>query len=452
MKPSSLLKQILVGFTALALITAPAFAKEKTPSQVLIKNVRVFDGTSDKLTGKTNVLVQNNLIKAISTNAKAGKDATVIDGGGRVLMPGLIEAHGHLSLVTNPLDMANKRTWDYIGALMGVEAERYLMRGFTSLRDAGGPVFGLKQAIDEGLIRGPRIFPSGAGISQTSGHGDYRNFNATSSYFTGAPNAFTNLGYVFLADGVAEVQKAVRENLRMQASQIKVMAGGGVTSVYDPLDATQYTLEEMKAAVAEAKRWGTYVFVHAHGDEAINQALDAGVKCIDHGMLIKETTMKRIAKEGAWLSPQAFIVLQDVAGNPAFASPIQREKLQRTQIGAKNEFKWAKKYGVKIAWGTDMFGARQAYDNTLQEFAYRAPYFSNLEQLQQVTGNNGQLLALSGIRNPYPLGQLGVIKPGAYADLLIVDGDPLKDIKVMIDYENNLKLIMKDGKVYKNTL
>jgi len=452
MKTLRLIIQTLACVAALVVMAAPAFAEDKAPTQVLVTNVRVFDGTSDKLTGITNVLVENNLIKTISTKAKAGKDATVIDGGGRVLMPGLIEAHGHLALVANPLDMANNRTWDYIGALMGVEAQRYLMRGFTTLRDAGGPVFGLKQLIDEGLIQGPRIFPSGAVISQTSGHGDFRNYNATSSYFTGAPNAFTNLGYSFLADGVAEVQKAVREDLRMMASQIKMTAGGGVTSIYDPLDATQYTLEEMKAAVAEATRWGTYVFVHAHGDEAINQALDAGVKCIDHGMMIKEKTMKRIAKEGAWLSPQAFIVLQDIEGNPSFASPVQREKMQRVQDGAKNEFKWAKKYGVKIAWGTDMFGARQAYDNTLQEFAYRAPYFSNIEQLQQITGNNGELLALSGIRNPYPHGQLGVIKPGAYADLLIVDGNPLEDIKVMLDYENNFKLIMKDGKVYKNTL
>ena len=205
-------------FMVAIFIALPAFAEDKAPTQVLVTNVRVFDGTSDKLTGKTNVLVENNLIKAIAANAKAGKDATVIDGGGRVLMPGLIEAHGHLALVANPLDMANNRTWDYIGALMGVEAQRYLMRGFTTLRDAGGPVFGLKQLIDEGLIQGPRIFPSGAVISQTSGHGDFRNYNATSSYFTGAPNAFTNLGYSFLADGVAEVQKAVREDLRMMAS------------------------------------------------------------------------------------------------------------------------------------------------------------------------------------------------------------------------------------------
>lgn len=448
------LKKLIRCFLSAFLVMscAAVFASDDAPVQILIKNVRVFDGTSDKLTGHTNVLVENSFIKVISPKADASANVTVIDGGGRVLMPGLIEAHGHLSLVTNPLEMANSRTWDYIGALMGEEAERYLMRGFTTIRDAGGPVFGLKQAIDEGLINGPRIFPSGAVISQTSGHGDFRNFNAKSDYFNGTTNIFSELGYSYLADGVPEVQKAVRESLRLGAAQIKVTAGGGVTSLYDPLDATQYTLEEMKAAVAEAERWGTYVLVHAHSDDAINQALDAGVKCIDHGMLIKEKTMKRIAKEGAWLSPQAFIVLQDVAGNPTFSSPIQRAKLQRTQDGAANEFKWAKKYSVKVAWGTDMFGAREAYDNVLKEFEYRAPFFSNLEQLQQVTGNNGELLALSGIRNPYPEGKLGVIEAGAYADLLIVEDNPIEDITVMMEPTKNLKLIMKNGKIYKNTL
>lgn len=440
---------VLVGVAGLAVADVDRSGEVR---QILIENVRVFDGRGDRLSGVTNVLVENNLIKQVSTNAMAGDKAQVIDGAGRVLMPGLIEAHGHLSIVTNPLEMSNKRTWDYIGALMGKEAEGYLMKGFTSVRDAGGPVFGLKQAVDEGLVPGPRIFPSGAVVSQTSGHGDFRNYNAKSSYFSGAENTFSDLGYSFLADGVAEVQKAVRENLRMQASQIKVTAGGGVTSVYDPLDATQYTLEEMKAAVAEAERWGTYVLVHAHADEAINQALDAGVKCIDHGMLIREETVKRIADEGAWLSPQAFIALQDVSGNPTFSSPIQRAKLKRTQDGVRNELEWARKYKVKIAWGTDMFGARAAYDNVLREFEYRAPFFTNLEQLQQVTGNNGELLALSGLRNPYPEGRLGVIEPGAYADLLIVEGNPIEDIGVLMAPEENLRLIMKDGRIYKNTL
>jgi imidazolonepropionase-like amidohydrolase len=443
----------LLGYMVLSLgLVVSAMAQKTRPvSKVLITNVNVFDGKSDSITPKTDVLIEGNLIKAVGKDLDA-KGATVIDGGGRVLMPGLIEAHGHLSIVTDPLDMANKRTFDYIGALMGEEAERYLMRGFTALRDAGGPVFGLKQAIDEGWIPGPRIFPSGAVISQTSGHADFRNFNAKSSYFSGASDYFADMGYSYLADGVPEVQKAARENLRLGASQLKVTVGGGVTSLYDPLDATQYTLEELKAIVAEAKRWGTYVMVHAHADDAIIQALDAGVKSIEHGMLIKEETMERIAKEGTWLSPQAFIVLQDVSGNPTFSDPIQREKLQRTQEGAANEFKWAKKHKVKVAWGTDMFGARAAFDTVLNEFEYRGRFFTNVEQLQQVTGNNGELLALSGIRNPYPNGALGVIKPGAYADLLIVEGNPLEDIKVMMDPEKNLKLIMKDGKIYKNIL
>lgn len=421
-------------------------------SMILLENVRVFDGIHDQLTDITSVLVENNFIKEISPNGTAADNATIIDGGGRVLMPGLIEAHGHLSLNTNPVEIGNRRTWDYIGVLMGKEAERYLMRGFTTVRDAGGPVFGLKQAIDEGLVNGPRIFPSGAVISQTSGHGDFRNYNGTSSYFTGVKYNFTELGFCFLADGVTEVQKAVRENLRMQASQIKVMAGGGVTSFYDPLDITQYTLEETKTAVAEAERWGTYVMTHTYTDHAINQALDAGVKCIEHGMLIKEDTMKRIADVGAWLSLQAFLVLLPVEKNPMLSSPAQRTKMQQVQDAAKNEFQWASDYGVKVAWGTDLFGARQAYDNVMNEFAFRAPFFSHGEQLKQVTGNNGELLSLSGIRNPYPEGKLGVIEPGAYADLLIVEGNPLEDIRVMMNPEDNLKLIAKDGKVYKNTL
>ena len=383
---------------------------------------------------------------------KASADATVIDGGGRILMPGLIDTHAHLALVENPMAMANNRTWDWRGAVMGMEAQRYVMRGFTTVRDVGGPVFGLKAAIDSGLAEGPRIYPSGGPISQTSGHGDFRNFTTGSSYFDRAPQPLTEMGYVYLADGVPEVQKAVRENFRMQASQIKVMAGGGVISLYDPLEALQYTFEELKAAVDETNRWGTYMIVHALTDDAISLAIDAGVKCIDHGAVISEKTIKRMAKKGIWLVPTAAIYLQDIATNSALTQEVQREKAARLQKGQIQTLKWAKKYGVKIGWGTDAFVSRKDYDNNLQEFTYRAPYFTNAEMLQQITGNNGELLAMSGFINPYKAGALGVIKPGAYADLLILEDNPLDDIKVMMDYENNLKLIMKDGKVYKNTL
>ena len=346
---TALVVMTVIAFPAFAGYTAPTAPPDKAPTQVLVTNVRVFDGTSDKLTAATNVLVENNLIKEISATAKAGKDATVIDGGGRILMPGLIDAHGHLATPQNPLTLAENSTWDYTGALMGKEAERMLMRGITTMRDAGGPVFGLKRAIDQEWIEGPRIFPSGAIIGQTSGHGDFRTEGAKSYYFNGDRSRAADLGYTILADGVPEVQKAVRENFRMQASQIKIMAGGGVASITDPLDAVQYTFEEMKAAGDEAKRWGTYVMVHALVDEAVVQSLDAGVKSIDHGAEISEKTLKRMAKEGAWLVPTAYFYLQDVETNPGLASEVNKAKARLLQKDQKNTLKWAKKYGVKIA-------------------------------------------------------------------------------------------------------
>lgn len=420
---------------------------------ILIKNVRIFNGTSEKLiTNQDVVLVGNKIQKIINSGHKEEAYDRVIDGGDRVLMPGLIDAHTHLAICASIPKMMSEYTWDYIGPLMGAEAERYLNRGFTTVRDVGGPTLGLKKLIDEGLIKGPRIFSSGMGISQTAGHGDWRFPNSRSSYFTGERNFWTDMNYFYLADGVAEVQKAVREALAKQAAQIKVCVGGGVTSLVDPLEAVQYTPEELKAANDEATRYGTYVCVHVHADEGINAALDAGIKSIEHGMLIKEDTMKRLVDEDAWLCPQAFIVMQPIEGNPVFANPIQKAKMQRAQDGAVNEFKWAKEYGAKVAWGTDMFGDRSAFDNTLREFEFRAQFYSNVEQLQQVTGNNGKLLELSNLKHPYPGAKLGVIEPGAYADLLIVDGNPLEDIMIMLDHENNFKLIMKDGKVHKNTL
>jgi imidazolonepropionase-like amidohydrolase len=209
----------------------------------------------------------------------------------------------------------------------------------------------------------------------------------------------------------------------------------------------------VRAAVLEAERYGTYVAAHVHTDEGINVALEQGVKTIEHGMLIKEDTVKKLVDHDAWIVPQAYIVSHEANdGNPVFANPIQKKKMDQARAGSINAFKWAQKYGAKVAWGTDMFGTRTAYDNTNLEFKARAEYYSNVEQLKQVTSANGELVAMSGLKNPYILGKLGVIEEGAYADMLIIDGDPIKDIKVMIDYEKNFKVIMKDGKVYKNTL
>lgn len=425
--------------------------KDKT---TLIKNVSIFNGTSEKLiTGKDVVLAGNKIGKLIKKGGKEKKYDEVIDGKGGTLMPGLIDSHTHIAICCDIPAMMGVYPMDYTLGLACVEAQRYLMRGFTTVRDVAGPTLGLKQLIDQGLSTGPRIYSSGMGISQTAGHGDWRWSNSKSSYFTGAPNFWTENNFFYLADGVAEVQKAVREVLAKQVAQVKICVGGGVTSLTDPLESVQYTTEELKAANDEAKRFGTYVATHVHWDTGIKNALDAGIMSIEHGLCIQEDTMKQLVDQGAWIVPQAYLVSDEANdGNPTFANPIQKAKMDMAREGAANCFTWAKKYGANVGWGTDMFGRREAFDCTNLEFKSRAEYYSAAEQLKQVTSDNATLLALSGAKNPYKDAKLGVIEPGAYADLLIVDGDPTKDIMLMIDYENNFKLIMKDGQVYKNTL
>jgi imidazolonepropionase-like amidohydrolase len=230
-----------------------------------------------------------------------------------------------------------------------------------------------------------------------------------------------------------------------------VYTGGGVTSFTDPLYAAQYSLEEIKAAVDEAKRYGTYVAVHAQTNTGVVDALDAGAISIEHGLILEESTVKRMAEVGAYYCPQAFLALQDVSGNPMFQDPVQKQKNLEVQKGAPQAIEWAKKYGVKILWGTDVFFGDDAFVNFRQEFAYRDRFFKPIEQMKQVTGINGEVLALSTWKNPYPHGALGVIKEGAYADILLIENDPTKDIKVLMD-SDNLALIMKDGKIYKNTI
>ena len=240
-----------------------------------------------------NILVEGNLIKTISKDTLQTKpEATIIDGKGRVLILGLIDAHTHLSIHGNLFQIRNDFDWMYLGAKSGAEAQRTLMRGFTTVRDTGGSTIGLRKAIDAGHVDGPRIYSSGPVISQTEGHFDIRGLSEINTYFANQSNFKDMLEYGYLADGIPEVQKAAREAFRKGASQIKVMTGGGVATVYDPLDGLQYTPEEMRAAVIEANKVGSYVMVHAYTPEAIRIALEAGVKSIDHGMLLDEPTMK----------------------------------------------------------------------------------------------------------------------------------------------------------------
>jgi imidazolonepropionase-like amidohydrolase len=414
----------------------------------VIRNVRVWDGTSARAVAGQSVLVEGRLIRKIGAQVESRPDAISIDGGGRFLMPGIIDAHTHLALPMSP-EQVYREDPGYVAALSVKAAKTVLMHGWTTVRDIGGPSQGLARAIDEGIVDGPRIYTSAAFISQTSGHGDFRELTAPHPNAGGALNPFA-ARYALLADGPAEVRRAVRESLRQGATAIKLMAGGGIASRYDPIDTTQFSLEEMRAAVESAADWGTYVAVHAYTDAAVNRALDAGVKVIEHGHLLSEATLKRLKKEGAYLSSQSFGAARRYATGGAETERGRKGAMVRD--GIDRLMNTAKKLGIPVAFGTDAFGSMRAYESGPSEFGYRLRWFDSLEILKQATSVNAKLLALTGPRNPYQEGPLGVIREGAYADLLIVDGDPLADVRVLEDFDKNIRLIMKAGRIYKQAL
>jgi len=441
---------LIFPITLLTVLCGLAAAADQAaaPRQILIRNVSVWDGTSDQTTAGQSVLIEGNLIKSIGTDLQADAAAPVIDGSGRVLIPGIIEAHTHLALPVMP-DKLRTEDQTYLAALSVKAAEGVLMRGWTTVRDIGGPSQGLAKAIDEGIVPGPRIYTSAMYISQTSGHGDFRGLNDPHPNMGGGAADAIGQRYTLIADGPAEVKRAVRESLRHGATAIKVMAGGGISSEYDPIDTTQYSVAELRAAVEAAEEWNTYVAVHAYTDAAVRNALEAGVKVIEHGHLLSEDTLKLLKKKGAFLSSQSFgFVRQYIKPGQSGAAG----KAGQVMEGVDNLMLTAKKLDIPVAFGTDAFGSLRAYESAVTEFGYRLRWFTSLEILKQATSHNAKLLELTGPRNPYQDGPLGVIEEGAYADLLIVDGNPLEDIRLLEDYENNIRLIMKDGAIYKNTL
>jgi imidazolonepropionase-like amidohydrolase len=427
--------------------TASAVIPAAPQSPVVFTNIRLFDGKSGASAAGLRVVVEGGLIKAVETDGQAVGAGEVIDGGGRTLMPGMIDAHWHAMMAAVGLNELLTADVGYINLAAAEEAERTLMRGFTTIRDMAGPSFSLKRAIDQGMIPGPRIFPSGAMISQTSGHGDFRQLYQIPA----APDAPLSRGDAIgggaIADGVDEVLKRSREQLMLGASQLKLSAGGGVASPYDPIDASQYTDAEFRAAVDAAQNWGTYVAVHAYTPHAIQTAIHAGVTCIEHGHLMDEATAKLMADKDIWLSTQAF--LNNEYSNPV--PPQNQAKAQEVYAGTDTAYGLAKKYKLKTAWGTDLLFDPKMTANQNAILTTLTRWYTPAEILTMATATNAELLAMAGPRNPYP-GKLGVIESGAYADLLLVDGDPVADIQLVANPDKNLKIIMKDGRIYKNTL
>jgi len=444
----SVLKGVAATLAGSALgLVNPAFA-QTSGKPMLLTNVKVFDGEGPGLIEGRSVLVEGKLIKALVPAADTVTDADVVDCGGRTLMPGMIDAHWHSILAGINQLVAVTADVPYVHLVAAQEAERTVLRGFTTVRDVGGPAFSLKRAIDEGRIAGPRIYPSGAMISQTSGHGDFRMRTDLPSSPLGGLSAAEVAGIASIADGEAEVLRRVREQLMLGATQIKIMGGGGVSSVYDPIDALQYTEAEMKAAVAAASDWGTYVCIHAYTSAAVQRALACGVKSIEHGQLCDEETAMRMADADAWWSIQPFLADEDANAKPSAEQQAQQQMIAE---GTANAIEFGRKHGVKMALGTDILFSPTGTATQGKQLAKFARWYSNAEVLRMLTSGNATLAALSGERNPYPA-KLGRIEPGALADILVINGNPLDDISLIAEPDRTMKLIVKDGRIHKNAL
>ena len=431
----------------------PAFAQEQQPlpTLVLISNVNIFDGKTETLQKDMHVLVEGNLIKQISKEPLMviqTDNVTIINGEGRTLMPGLTDCHWH--------SMASNMTGDPFAAGAGKlnlvaadGAEKTLMRGFTTIRDMGGNVFDLKSVIDEGMYVGPRIYAAGSMISQTSGHGDFRSTIDIPRSYSRDLTPQERMGSVAIADGRAQVMQRVRENLMRGAAFIKLMGGGGVASPSDPLDVSQYTIEEIAAAVEVAENWGTYVTVHSYTAKAIQNAIRGGVRNVEHGQLIDEETAQLMQETNTSVCLQPFYDDEDAI--PMTPGSFAEKKYQQLISGTDNAFKLAKKYDLLFGFGTDSQGNPALAERQGAQLAKLVRYFEPWEVLKIATSQNYQIMKRSGPRDPYP-GENGVVKEGAYADLLLVDGNPLEDINLIADPHKNFVIIMKDGVIYKNTI
>jgi imidazolonepropionase-like amidohydrolase len=432
-------------------LVAPSGARAAPPratAPIMFGNFLLFDGKSDALRGGLRLLVEGNRIKQIAGGDPAPPDgAQMIDCGGRVIMPGLIDAHWHSVFAALPVSALFSADVGYIFLAAGAEAERTLMRGFTTVRDLGGPSFALKQAIDDGLSTGPRIYPSGAMITTTGGHGDLRPLSDLPRSPGGPLSYMERTGGANIADSANEVRLRVREQLFQGASQIKLVGGGGVSSPRTTLDMFTFGEPELRAGVEAAADRNTYVAVHAYPPAAIRRAIAAGARCIEHGHLMDEANAMLMAERGVWLSTQPFV------GDDDTVALSGQSRINQLQViaGTNTVYALAKKHKIKTAFGTDLLFSRDIAERQGAMLTHLTRWYDNADILKMATSVNAELLAMSGSRNPYQ-GKLGVIEERALADLLVIDGNPVDDIALVAKPDKNLMVIMKDGKIYKNTL
>ena len=411
--------------------------------RIVFRSARIFDGESETLRANANVVVENSLISEISERP-AGADDEVIECGGRVLMPGLIDAHIHVYAAGLNIGRVVQSPMSYLAHFAAQFLHASLDRGFTTLRDVGGADIGLSLAIKDGLLdRVPRLFYGGRVISQTGGHGDFRpgDHSLEAGHYCGCSYHADPLAVV--ADGADAVRKAVREELRRGASHIKIMGSGGVASPTDPIDRCQYSDDEIRAAVDEAVRAGSYVAAHCHPTEAVHRAAALGVRSIEHATMIDHPTAGYVAEKGAFTVPTMavlFGLLEE--GEQLGLPPVSMEKLKRVSDSGLSGLEIMKRAGVKMGFGTDLLGSLHVRQCT--EFTLRAKVLSAIDVLRSACAVNAELLGKTG--------ELGCIRKGAVADILVVDGNPLEDISILAAGGDRLSIIMQEGRFHKRAI
>lgn len=433
-----MVRALTLLFVGLSLIPAPAAA-----GSILIENVRIFDGVDPTLR-PGHVLVTDGLIATVSPEPiEPPPDAVVLDGVDRVLMPGLIDLHTHLA-GQSPRDQS-KFHGTVAGAYAAEMARFYLDSGFTTIRDAGGTHPDFARAIEAGTIYGPRLYPSGAVLSQTAGHGDFRAPHDPHPTLEGG-DPYLEHGSSVLVDGVDQTLMAVRENLRNGATQIKIMGGGGVMSDFDPIHSLQPSPAEIRAAVQAASDFGTYVLAHAYTPEAIRRLVENGVRCIEHGLLLDDETARLVADNDVAISTQLVVyrTLQELPG----ITPTNLEKLRVVLEGQENLVRLIKKYDIATGFATDFI--QGGYTMLPRELVARAEYWTPAEVLRQATSESAEIIRMSGKLNRH--GRFGEIREGWVADLLLVNGEPLEDISIFEDPDEALALIVKGGEIVVNRL
>lgn len=402
----------------------------------LFRNGRLLDTKAGEIVGERDVLIEGGRIKEVSDTPIKVAEARVLDVAGCVLMPGLCDGHVHVTAATADFAGLRRSSPYYVTARAGMILHDMIRRGFTTVRDAGGADYGLAAAVEEGYLVGPRILFAGKALSQTGGHGDFRGRGEND-----VGDCYCRPAMGRVCDGVSEVRRAARDEIRKGATQLKIMISGGICSPTDPVANTQFSLDEITAAVEEATAGHTYVMAHSFSSDSITRALGCGVRSFEHGNLMDEETASLLAEKGAFLVPTLVTqVMLEKDGIAAGLPPALHAKVGDLVEKGMEALEFAHRRGVKLVYGTDLLGALHEHQSL--EFSIRSEIQKPAEIIRSATATAAELFNM--------VGEVGDVVPGGRADILVIDGNPLEDLGLLQEQGRHLKVIMKDGEFVAN--